>query len=398
VEDTVAEANRFAFAGHASAPLVVDAVYEGGSANNQGDDPIHRLLGVGNAGGFRASGSIVKKSVYFLALYTSGVDPDWPDVLDPRTGTFVYHGDQKQPGKDLHDTPRKGNQLLRDMFELAEGGPAGRGAVPPTFLFEKAKPGRSVRFRGLLAPGGQSIRPDERLVAMWKSREGQRFQNYRATFTVLDVGTVSREWIQALRTGQDSSALAPAAWREWVASGAYRPLLAPSTTQVRPREEQLPSDPGGYQILAAVKAYFEATPTAFEQCAARLWQMMAPAVSNVVVTRASVDGGRDAIGTYALGPAADRIELSFSLEAKCYDIGNSVGVKEIARLISRLRHREFGVFVTTSYLARQAYAELREDQHPVVVITGGDIVRLLRERGFGTAEAVERWLHEEFPL
>ncbi|TKR26966.1 restriction endonuclease [Cellulomonas hominis] len=388
---------RFPFEGHGSAPLIVDAVYEGGTANNQGDDPINKLLSVGNAGGFRPLGSIVKRTVKYVVLYTSGVDPDWPDVLDPRTGGFVYHGDQKEPGRELHDTPRRGNLLLRHLFELAEGGPEQRAAVPPIFLFEKAVPGRSVAFRGLLAPGGPAIRPDERLVAVWKSRDGQRFQNYRATFTVLDEASVSRAWLDALRSGEDADAHAPAAWREWVASGAYRPLVAQPTRQTRAREDQLPKDPEGLRILAAVKSYFEASPTAFEACAARLWQMMAPAVSNVVVTRASVDGGRDAVGTYALGPLGDRVELSFSLEAKCYGLDNSVGVKEVARLISRLRHREFGVFVTTSYLARQAYSEIREDQHPVVVISGGDIVQLLRERGYRDVAAVERWLRQEFP-
>ena len=391
-------ARRFPFPEHSSAPLVVDAVYEGGTANNQGDDPINKLLSVGNAGGFRALGSIVKQTVKYVELYTSGVDPDWPDVLDPRTGGFVYHGDQKEPGRELHDTPRKGNLLLRHMFELAEGGPEQRAAVPPIFLFEKAAPGRSVAFRGLLVPGGPAIRPDERLVAVWKSRDGQRFQNYRATFTVLDEASISREWLDALRSGEATQAHTPAAWREWVASGAYRPLVAQPTRQTRSREQQLPRDPEGLRILATVKSYFETAPTAFEQCAAQLWQMMAPAVSNVVVTRASVDGGRDAIGTYALGPLGDRVELSFSLEAKCYGLDNSVGVKEVARLISRLRHREFGVFVTTSYLARQAYSEIREDQHPVVVIAGGDIVQLLRERGYRDGPSVERWLQQEFSV
>ncbi|MET0432584.1 MAG: hypothetical protein ABW025_00340 [Cellulomonas sp.] len=206
---------RFPFEGHGAAPLIVDAVYEGGTANNQGDDPINKLLSVGNAGGFRPLGSIVKRTVKYVVLYTSGVDPDWPDVLDPRTGGFVYHGDQKEPGRELHDTPRRGNLLLRHLFELAEGGPEQRAAVPPIFLFEKAAPGRSVAFRGLHAPGGPAFRPDERLAAVWKSRDGKRFQNYRATFTVLDEASVSRAWLDALRSSEDADAHAPAAWREW---------------------------------------------------------------------------------------------------------------------------------------------------------------------------------------
>ena len=45
-----------------------------------------------------------------------------------------------------------------------------------------------------------------------------------------------------------------------------------------------------------------------------------------------------------LGPASDRLAVEFAVEAKCYGSANSVGVKEMSRLISRLRHREFGVF------------------------------------------------------
>ena len=48
------------------------------------------------------------------------------------------------------------------------------------------------------------------------------------------------------------------------------------------------------------------------------------------MTRPSVDGGRDAIGTYRMGQLADRIALDFALEAKCYAPENGVGVKELA--------------------------------------------------------------------
>src|SRR3954451_14656635 len=115
-----------------------------------------------------------------------------------------------------------------------------------------------------------------------------------------------------------------------------------------------------------------------------------------VATRRSADGGRDAYGWYHVGPDGDRIRLEWSLEAKLYGPGTSVGVRETARLISRLRHREFGVFVTTSYLTRQAYEELRGDQHPVVVIAARDIAELLRRHGQSTPAEVEVWLCEKF--
>ena len=71
-------------------------------------------------------------------------------------------------------------------------------------------------------------------------------------------------------------------------------------------------------------------------------------------TAPSRDGGRDAYGYYKLGPESDPIRLDFALEAKCYGADNGVGVRDLSRLISRLRHRQFGVLVTTSYLAPQA--------------------------------------------
>jgi hypothetical protein len=117
-----------------------------------------------------------------------------------------------------------------------------------------------------------------------------------------------------------------------------------------------------------------------------------------VATRRSADGGRDAYGWYYIGPGSDRIRLEWSLEAKLYGPTTSVGVRDTARLISRLRHREFGVFVTTSFLTKQAYEELRGDQHPVVVITARDIADLLKQHGHSTPVEIRAWLGAKFPL
>ena len=135
--------------------LILDRVYKGGAAGNTADDPLGRLLpGVGNQGGFRAMGRLSRDAVRLVVLYTSGAEPDWPDELDPYTGTFTYFGDNRSPGRELHDTPRKGNLLLRDSVR-ARPRRAGRDGrkVPPFLLFDKPGTGRDVRFRGLLAPG-----------------------------------------------------------------------------------------------------------------------------------------------------------------------------------------------------------------------------------------------------
>src|SRR5439155_27256951 len=98
------------------ADLIVDANYEGGRAGNVGDDPLGRLLPVGKQGGFRYNGS-PRHVTKLVALYTSGADPDWPDPLNRETGRFAYFGDNKTPGREMHDTQRLGNALLRRTFD-----------------------------------------------------------------------------------------------------------------------------------------------------------------------------------------------------------------------------------------------------------------------------------------
>jgi hypothetical protein len=159
-----------------------------------------------------------------------------------------------------------------------------------------------------------------------------------------------------------------------------------------------PGDAKGNQIIRAIYNYFADDAYAFEACAIELWRLLArEAVTDLVPTRRSADGGRDGIGIYSLGPASDPIHLDFALEAKRYELTKGVGVREVARLISRLRHRQFGVLVTTSFVAPQAYQELREDAHPVVVMAAMDIVNVLAAHGMSDVVSVADWLRTTFP-
>jgi AspBHI-like restriction endonuclease/restriction endonuclease len=398
--DLVTPARRtYSFDQLDNADLVLDAEYAGGTAGHSGDDPLQRLLPVGNQGGFRYKGSPTREGVKLVVLYTSGENPDWPDVLDEKTGLFTYYGDNRSPGRLLHETPRSGNVILRDAYAAAHADEAARRQVPPFLLFAKAKAnanGRNVVFRGLLAPGAATLAADDDLQAIWRSTRGERFQNYRATFTVLEIPVVTRAWVTQILAGDPLGDACPPAWAEWVHGRAFRTLVAPATQSIRSRTEQLPADPVGQQILRVIHQHFAGRWSDFEACAVELWRMMAPNTGITAVTRASRDFGRDAVGIYQLGPAADRIALDFVLEAKCYGPDNSVGVKETSRLISRIRHRMFGVLVTTSYVHDQAYSEVREDQHPIVIICGRDIVDVLRAKGYTTPAAVAAWLDSAF--
>nr|WP_306467341.1 restriction endonuclease [Limimaricola sp. G21655-S1] len=385
---------------------MIDAVYEGAPGGQLSGEALSKVLpGTGNLGGFRASGrGDDKKSV---VLYTSGEDADWPDRLDTSTGQFVYYGDNKTPGHELHDTDRGGNRILRRVFDLLHSSPPQRDRVPPFFIFRKyptATSARSVQFKGLAVPGFMGLPATGDLVAVWKTTKGQRFQNYQATFTVLDTEVISRAWLNDLAAGNSLTPNAPSAWTDWVLRGRYRALAAESTTVIREVSSQIPDTATKISILECVWEHFKDTPLAFEAFAARVFQMHDPRVIVDEVTRASVDGGRDAVGRYLLGLSDDPVYAEYSLEAKCYRpplIGataNTVGVKEVSRLISRIRHRQFGVLVTTSVIGRQAYEEVREDRHPIIFLSGKDIADILTASGFNTPGLVKDMLDREFAV
>ena len=202
-------AKVFQFSALPTAEFVIDAVYEGGAKGNAGDDVLGKLIpGAGNQGGFRAVGSW--DAPHLVILYSSMDDPDWPDFIDVYTGVFTYFGDNKKPGFDLHDTPRRGNRLLQSCFASLHNTSEPRVRIPPFLVFAKGFKGRDVVFRGLAVPGVEADPADD-LVAIWRSKKGERFQNYRAKLTILDSGTVSREWIEAVRKGDPLHASAPAA-------------------------------------------------------------------------------------------------------------------------------------------------------------------------------------------
>jgi len=98
-------------------------------------------------------------------LYSSAEDPDWPDFIDIYTGVFTFFGDNKRPGRALHDTQRHGNELLRSCFEILHNTPDQRVKIPPFLVFTKDEKGRDVMFRGLVVPGVQGDTADD-LVAI----------------------------------------------------------------------------------------------------------------------------------------------------------------------------------------------------------------------------------------
>jgi hypothetical protein len=202
---------------------------------------------------------------------------------------------------------------------------------------------------------------------------------------------VSREWLEDLKAGCALTANAPLAWRRRASTSKYSPRVTLATIEHRKRAEQLPQTLEQTRIVAAIRRYYAENPYGFERFAAALVLRVEPGrVTDIKVTQPRRDGGRDAIGSYRIGFGVDPINVEFAVEAKCTT--GAVGVKDVARLISRMRHRQFGVLVTTSYVAEQAYKEIKDDGHPVAILAARDIAEALIRLGYGEPARLQELL------
>ena len=383
-----------------SADLIVDTIYAGGKVSGKGSEVLSKLLpGCSNSGGFR---KVLRKDgtgmPAYVVLYTSMSELAWPDYLDEETGIFRYYGDNRNPGKSLLDTPRKGNLLLEFVFDCLNSRDDSIKNIPPFFIFKKTGNGWDVQFLGLAAPGNPKISPDRDLVAFWRTLDEKRFQNYEAYFTVLDTyEPIDRKWLEALIYDHDNSLqYAPTAWKRFMSEGrnGIIPLIAKKLPKVPDKYAQLQSDNEGMLCLEKIRNHYKDDAYGFERCAQDLLEKMDERFQDFTLTRPWRDGGRDALGYYIIGNSSRAnypLRIDCALEAKCYSERNSVGVREMSRLISRIRYRQFGIMMTTSYVHKQAYEEVIEDGHPILIISASDIAQILRNSSIMSSE-IDEWL------
>jgi hypothetical protein len=198
-----------------------------------------------------------------------------------------------------------------------------------------------------------------------------------------------------LNSGNIITGNTPRAITLWYETGKYTPLIAEKSIEYRTRDEQVPKAKVELEFIKEIYEYFN-DPYKFEACAAEIVKLMDLNVLNVDLTRPWVDGGRDGLGRYRIGTKDNAIEVEFAIEAKRYDINTSIGVKEASRLISRIRHRQFGVLVTTSFVHHQAYKEIVDDKHPIIIVCAQDIINILKSNGISTIDHLRNWLKTNF--
>lgn len=192
--------------------LRIDALYRNTNDWNKSEDEFNKFFrfsdgkGINNTSGFRPKSRSDSKSTEildcaFCVLVTNLGEHEWPDELNPETGQFTYYGDNRKSGTAIDSTQVGGNRFLQKIFENVHS--QTRSLIQPILCFEvvRNQVGTYMKFLGIAAPGAQGLSATEDLVAVWKIREGQRFQNYRSIFTILKEEVVKKEWLEDLVSG-----------------------------------------------------------------------------------------------------------------------------------------------------------------------------------------------------
>ena len=384
--------------------LRIDHLYRNTNNWNNPEDEFNIFFrfsdgkGINNVSGFRPKSAVGSsdtsiENCSFCVLITNAGEIEWPDELDHETGIFTYYGDNRIPGNSIDATQMGGNRLLQNLFQKLHTNL--REKIQPILCFQSVKlNGKSyMRFLGLAAPGAQGYSAADDLVAVWKIRDSLRFQNYKSTFTILKEETISKAWLEDIVCGvaSEESEHCPSSWKYWISTGIYRALECENELKIRSKKSQLPQNKDEEALLGNILVNF--TEREFEYASAEIVGLLDRSFRDLYVTRGVRDGGRDVIGKYYLGHAGHQIRLQAIVEAKKWKLTSSVGVKPVMRLISRLKHNDIGVFITTSYFDQQIQRELIEDGHHIMLISGGDIAKILMKSDLQNPESLAAWIN-----
>jgi hypothetical protein len=203
-------------------------------------------------------------------------------------------------------------------------------------------------------------------------------------------------------------ALAPAAWRRWLAGG---PSAIPRTRRhvskllVTKPKDQLP-DRGSRneKLLKDICTFYAAKKHRFEglayAIARRVLSSSGRRFTEGWITPASQDGGADFVGRLDIGEGFGAVRQIVYGQAKCIAPTSGVNGKDIARTVARLKRGWFGVFVTTSYFSEPVQREVIEDEYPILLIGGSAVAELAfilaEEGGFRNLRSYLDHLDESF--
>jgi len=118
-------------------------------------------------------------------------------------------------------------------------------------------------------------------------------------------------------------------------------------------------------------------PYQFERVIVAAFEELTEITHHISGTKQTGDGGFDFFGTFRL-PRPVGYEIRFRGEVKRYARTTPVDPKSVSRLVARLARGEYGIFVTTSFFSAQAQREVLADGYPVRLISGTDLIYILK--------------------
>ncbi|WP_344336071.1 restriction endonuclease [Kitasatospora putterlickiae] len=350
---------------------------------------INAMAKVGTGAGVRRPAVMIRSSPW----KAGSEQTPWHDVFDIDNGHVRYFGDHKPETTSSVGTTT-GNAALLEAFDSHQSPTAeGRAAAAPLLLFRSVS--KDGKVKGHVQFCGVAVIERAERVVQWGSQDRTTFTNYVFDLVVIDLtaegDTLDWDWITARRDPDRTDAqvleLAPKAWREWVKHGRsvlpkMRRRVARSRV-VKVRDQRpLPGDQMDADLQAVYKR-FDNDKHAFETLAAivaaKVMRGSGHSYDEGWLTRRSGDGGADFVGRLDLGSGLAGTKLVVLGQAKCIKPDSLVSAEQIARVVARLRRGWIGVYVTTGSFSEPAQLEMVEDQYPIVLINGRDLIKELHE-------------------
>ncbi len=144
-------------------------------------------------------------------------------------------------------------------------------------------------------------------------------------YSIRGISLFCGKWLQyRIDDYEHSNQYAPDAWLAFQKSGrnGIKALQAPRLFDIPTKMEQMQCNAMGRVCLDRIRNHYKGFSQGFEMCAINIAKMMDNNFQKFNLTRPWRDGGRDAIGIYAIqsGSAINYpLRMECALEAKCYD-------------------------------------------------------------------------------